>query len=266
VIPHNRGGSMGRITISFLILILSTSLYSTILLAGNGKLSGRILDAQTGNPVCGNVQVVHTSYGCASDSAGIFYILGIPPGTYDLKCSAMGYRNQLLTGLNIAPDDLLVQDFALQTTDVDMDEVVVLADRMAVESGETSARTDFDGDEFELLPLNTTMDLIALSPGTFKQFIGGMAPVFSRTRIDGIDVTDETALWFAEQVGIAPSAVNGGRDIADAQRSSFAEPNMNAIEQAAARRTGSLERRNWSTRQSAGRAPPSRSERVLGCG
>jgi hypothetical protein len=234
---------MGRITRLHCGFFLLAVIPFSFLLAGNGKLSGRILDAQTGNPIAGNVQIAGTLYGSAADSTGRYFILGIPPGTYDIRCSAVGYRAQVLTGLVLAADRFRTQNFLLDPEEVDLAEIVVQADRMAVQSSQTSARTDFDGAEFRSLPMNSTMDLIALSPGTFKQFIGGASPVFSRTTIDGIDVTDESALWFADmaglsfpptttlQGGISVSQNHRGRDLSDAQHTSFAEPNINAIEQ-----------------------------------
>ena len=128
-----------------------------------------------------------------------------------------------------------MKDFALQPAGVDLEEIVVVADRTEVESSGTSARTTYDGDEFALLPITSAMELIGLSPGTFKQFFVDASGILSHQEIDGIDVTDETALWYAERIGIDPSRISGGRDIATAQRASFAEPNINAIGQATLR-------------------------------
>jgi hypothetical protein len=223
---------MGHITIPRIALFCFVAAMYDIAWAGNGKLSGRIVDVQTGQAVLGNVQIVGTALGSAADSAGRFFILDLPPGTYSIRCSAVGYQSRSVSGFVIAPENLRIIDFTLHPEDVSLEEIVVKADRMAVQSSQTSARTDFDGSEFRSLPLNSTMDLISLSPGTFKQFVGGVLPVFSRTTIDGIDVTDETALWYAEVMGVSASYDNGGRDISTAQHASFAEPNLSAIEQA----------------------------------
>ncbi len=226
------GYCMARHTALSISLLFLSFLAWSPLTAGNGKLSGRIYDAQTGSPVLGNVRLAGTAYGSAADSSGLYFILDIPPGTYNIRCSAVGHTPRVVRDLVIAPDNLRKLDFALQAEDISIGEVVVQADRMAVESSQTSAGTDFDGAEFLNLPLNSAMDLIALSPSTFKQFVGGVLPVFSRTTIDGIDVTDQTALWIAERWGISPSVNNGGRGIGTAQRSSFADPNLIAIGQA----------------------------------
>ncbi len=222
---------MGRITNLLSSCFLLTVMMTCALLAGNGKLSGRILDAQTGHPILGNVRLVGTLYGSAADSTGRYFILEISPGTYDVRCTAVGYRAEVLARLVIAPDRWRTQDFSLDVEEVSLAEMVIQAERVTVQSSQTSARTDFDGAEFRMLPLNSTMDLIALSPGTFKQFIGGVSPVFSRTTIDGIDVTDETALWYTEALGFSQTAVHHDPDISAAQHTSYVEPNINAVEQ-----------------------------------
>jgi hypothetical protein len=61
---------MGRITNFLFSGFLLAALSSDLLLAGSGKLSDRILDAQTGHPVLGNVQLVATLYGSTADSGG----------------------------------------------------------------------------------------------------------------------------------------------------------------------------------------------------
>jgi len=223
---------MERLTILLLPVSFLTLLAHISFSAGNGKISGRIVDAQTRSPIPGNIRVAGTLYGANADTSGLYVLLELPPGVYEIRCSAVGYADRVVKGLTIAADNLRKLDFALQPVDINVDEVVVQADRLAVESSQTSARADYDGSEFRALPLNTTIDLISLSPGAFKQFLGGVSPVFSRTLIDGIDVTDETALWYSEVMGVAPSRVNGGRDIATGMHSSFAEPSFSAIEQA----------------------------------
>ncbi len=226
---------MERRTTFLLVSLLLTNACVGPLLAGNGKLSGSILDAQSGFPVLGNVQIVATLYGSAADSTGRYVLLEIPAGTYDIRCSAVGYRAQILKGLVIAPDRSLKRDFSLEAEEVPLEEMVIQAERVVVQSSQTSARTDFDGGEFRMLPLNATMDLIALSPSTFKQFIGSVSPVFSRTTIEGIDVTDETALWYADAMNVTSfnTRVNAppAKDLATAEHSSFLEPNLVAVEQ-----------------------------------
>ncbi|SVD07072.1 uncharacterized protein METZ01_LOCUS359926, partial [marine metagenome] len=72
-----------RIIKYFFFIFLSSS-YS---FAGvTGKVSGQILDTNTGEPLIGaNVILQGTSLGAATDIDGYYHILNVPPGYYDLR-------------------------------------------------------------------------------------------------------------------------------------------------------------------------------------
>ena len=104
---------MRRIRNSLPAFLLLAVLPCDLLLAGNGKLSGRIFDTHTGSPIPGTVRVSETGYGSVADSTGAYFILEIPPGKYDIRCSAVGYTARVVTGLAITADNLRKLDFAL---------------------------------------------------------------------------------------------------------------------------------------------------------
>ena len=64
-----------------------------IVLAGTtGKIAGRVVDKETGEPLVGiNVVVKGTSLGAATDIDGYYAILSIPPGTHTIIVSMVGY-------------------------------------------------------------------------------------------------------------------------------------------------------------------------------
>ena len=80
-----------RLTIQALYVSALIMLGLTLAAAQNtGKISGIILDAQTGDPLIGtNVVLLGTSLGASTDLEGTFFILNIPAGKYDLEFSAM---------------------------------------------------------------------------------------------------------------------------------------------------------------------------------
>ena len=58
-----------------------------------GKVSGFVKDAETGDPLPGvNVMLEGTSMGGATDLDGYFFIINVPPGSYVLKATMMGYK------------------------------------------------------------------------------------------------------------------------------------------------------------------------------
>ena len=76
------------------LLFLVINLFSTICLSQTtGKLVGKISDEKTSEPLIGvNVMVVGTNLGVASDIEGDFFLINIPPGTYDIDVNMMGYK------------------------------------------------------------------------------------------------------------------------------------------------------------------------------
>ena len=69
------------------------TLFLAVPVAGQtGKITGKVLDQETGNPLPGvNVLLENTSMGAATDPDGDFVILDIPPGLYTVKLSFIGY-------------------------------------------------------------------------------------------------------------------------------------------------------------------------------
>lgn len=78
--------------------------------AVKGTLSGRVLDDSTGFPISNvNVFLSGTSLGTTTDEKGEFVLRGIPPGTYELVTSIVGYqvdvRQVRVTGAADGPED-----------------------------------------------------------------------------------------------------------------------------------------------------------------
>ena len=90
-----------------LILILPAPIDQKCVLAGTtGKLTGKVTDIQTGNPIPSTNIVEKKSqlFGASSDLDGEFVILNIPPGTYDLEVSHISYHTITVTGVQIRAD------------------------------------------------------------------------------------------------------------------------------------------------------------------
>jgi outer membrane receptor protein involved in Fe transport len=104
-----------------------------------GKISGIILDAQTGDPLIGtNVVLVGTSLGASTDLEGTFFILNIPAGKYDLQVSMVGYEKIIQRGVIVNSGRTTTADFKLKPTTLEQEAVVVEATRPDVEREKTS--------------------------------------------------------------------------------------------------------------------------------
>src|SRR5271169_5761430 len=87
------------------LLLLIAAAATPPALAANGKIVGIVRDASTKDVIPGaNVLVVGTTLGGAADAQGRYYILNVPPGTYSLQASAVGYGKLRIDGIDIVLD------------------------------------------------------------------------------------------------------------------------------------------------------------------
>jgi len=100
-----------------------------------GICSGKILDKETGEEIIGALVVVQgTKLGTTTGTDGRYEIKNIPPGTYTLRFSYIGYVPQTVTQVDIQPGKRATLDVVLTQESVIGQEVVVRAD--VIRSGE----------------------------------------------------------------------------------------------------------------------------------
>jgi hypothetical protein len=183
---------------SLLVGLLAVS----VAFAGNGKVSG-IVKAADGSPAVGaNVVLEGTALGAAADVAGRYFVLNVPPGTYRVRVSAVGFAPRVVTDVRVASDQTVTLDFTLQSATVGMQEIVVTAEMPLVDRTRIATKTTFSRDEFAGLPVATVFDVINTSASTYNGFVRGGRYVETKTLIDGVDVSDPVSAIDADARGI----------------------------------------------------------------
>ena len=90
-------------------------------------VTGRVTDAQSGQPVVGaQVRVVNSNLGAVAGDDGRYVIHAVSPGTVDVRATRIGFAEQKRT-LNVAPGATETADFALARVAVQLSEVVTTA-------------------------------------------------------------------------------------------------------------------------------------------
>ncbi len=147
--------------------ILSVLLLCSPAAAGTtGKLSGSVQDQSSKDPLAGaTVQIVGTMLGAAVDITGSFVILNIPPGTYSVRVSLLGYEPKLISGVHVVVDQTTQLPVTLKASAVELNEVVVAADNPAIQKDLTSSRSVISASKIEALPVSTFTELIGLQAG-----------------------------------------------------------------------------------------------------
>ncbi len=105
-----------------------------LLLAQTGTVTGRVIDAETGDALAGaNVIVEGTTLGAAADEFGDFTIANVPAGVYTITASVIGYKSVSQTA-DVPADGYVTLNFALEATAIRLSGLEVLASRATRET------------------------------------------------------------------------------------------------------------------------------------
>ncbi len=168
-----------------------------------GKVAGKVLDAQTGEPLVGvNVMLVGTTLGASSDIEGEYFILNIPPGTYTVKASAVGYSPVTVTAVRVTADQTTRVPFSIKPETVEIEDVVVTATRPMVQKDLTSTTASVSGDELQALPLEDVSAVVNLQAGVINGHFRGGRTDEVKYLIDGVSVNDVFSGGFTMQAEV----------------------------------------------------------------
>jgi hypothetical protein len=135
-----------------------------------GKISGEVVDANTGEPLPGaNVRVEGTTQGAATNSNGEYTIPQVQPGTYTIQVTFVGYQTVRRTNVEVVGGITKRLDFELQEAEFEGQEVVVRAEEPLVNQTATNAVRRLGREEFSDLPTRSAETYYAIQPGVTLQ-------------------------------------------------------------------------------------------------
>jgi hypothetical protein len=176
--------------LSIIVLVSQFSFAGT-----TGKLAGRVTAKESGEPLIGaNVMIEGSVLGAATDLDGNFYILQIPPGTYSIRFSMIGYQSLVINDVRMMVDLTTTANGVLAESAVGLEEVVVQAERAMIQTDVTYSQANISSEEVDMLPVEEFEDVLALQAGVVMtggeiHVRGGRGGEISYM-IDGISVTD----------------------------------------------------------------------------
>jgi len=165
----------------------------------NGALSGRVIDAKTGEPLIGaSVFLQGTDLGTATDVDGTFRISNIPFKTYNIEASYVGYTSSTRFNIVIRSEGNIDLTFKLVEQANELGEVVVkpnpfeksASTPLSIQELSQEEIAAYPGGNNDIAKVVQTLPGISGSVGGFRNdvIIRGGAPNENVYYLDGIEI------------------------------------------------------------------------------
>ena len=153
-----------RILFSCIILVL---LLPALVNAGiTGKVRGKVVDKETGDPLPGtNVLIEGTTMGAATDLDGVYIILNVPVGTYTVRASFVGYQNVKISNVRVTMDLTTDVNFELPLEAIVGEIVEIMAERPLVSKNATNYIRVMRSEDLETMPVRGVAAVVARQAG-----------------------------------------------------------------------------------------------------
>lgn len=147
--------------------LLFLALCPVLLNAGTkGRIKGKVVDLQTGEPLIGaSVSVVGTSMGANSDASGEFLLQNLDAGVYTLKASYVGYQTITLSNERVNSDLTTYVTFQLPSQDIQVRTVDIIAQKPMIQKDNTNAVRITSSEDIQALPVRGVTNIVSLSAG-----------------------------------------------------------------------------------------------------
>lgn len=156
--------------IKFLSLFFIAIMSPVICFASNtGKIAGRVTDKNNGEPLVGaNIYIQELSTGASTDINGDYYILNIPPGSYTITVSMVGYARITKSNVSVIIDRTTTVDFILETTLIEVEGVLIVAERPVIDKDLTASEQIVTGNILEKSGTKSIQDALIRLPGIIE--------------------------------------------------------------------------------------------------
>ncbi len=148
------------------ILILTIASMFPLWSGTTGKIAGILTDKENGEPLPGaNIVILGTMLGASSDIDGQYTILHIPPGTYSVEVTFIGYKKVIINEVRVEIDQTTRIDFALEVESIELESIVVVAERDIIKPDVATSVVSMTDEEINELPITNVVSAIGLQAG-----------------------------------------------------------------------------------------------------
>ena len=179
-------------SIRFTGFLFALLVFTSSAIAQTGRIAGDITVAGTDETLPGvNVIIDGLQIGAASNIDGYYSIINVPPGTYTLRASAVGFATVVIEDVRVNIDQTTTVDIDMREQAFEGDEVVVIATRPVVERDVASSRANISSEQIESLPVSNVGQVVGLQAGIQGGTIRGLGSQFSQWSLSGVSLRDE---------------------------------------------------------------------------
>ena len=181
---------------SILNIICILMLHGILFGGTTGKLSGTLIDKETGEPLIGcNIIIEDTYLGTSSNEKGEYALLNIPPNTYSIRFEMIGYKKLVNEGVTIISDKTTSLNGELVSSVIAGEEVVVVAEKKLIQFDVTQSEAIISSEELEGMPVTEVSEVLRLQGGVTVDSDGGIHMRGGRTSevsymVDGVPMSD----------------------------------------------------------------------------
>ncbi len=180
----------------FLLFFLSGII--TLAQSETASLSGKIIDATTGETLIGaSIQIVGTYKGATANLKGEFIIKDIKPGDYQIKFQFIGYETKLYNDISFAQGEAKVMAVKLKEQSESLNEVVVIGRKNEVNLELAASEISITAEDLAELNTRDVKEVLELQAGVMKTQDGlqirGARVYETEYIVDGISAQDPLA-------------------------------------------------------------------------
>ncbi|MBN2543895.1 TonB-dependent receptor [bacterium] len=157
---------MRRILLFMLIMAVFVLIPSLLFCQVTGKISGRVIDKDTGEPLAAaNITIEGTKQGAATDLDGYYFIINVRAGKYDITASRIGYESVSISGVEVNSNLTTKLDFELSSTALTGEKVVVTAERPMVIPDATATTHITTAEQIDQQPIRNFTQVVSQQSG-----------------------------------------------------------------------------------------------------
>ena len=155
-----------RYSVLFATLCILIS-FNQLIAGTTGKISGKVTDSKTGDGIpSAIVTVIGTTLGAATDANGSYVIVNVPPGTYSVSVSYIGYQPTRVNNVGVNVDYTTTLNIQLRESAVELGEFVVEGERNPlIRQDQTNPVVAVTSENIQALPVTSISQIVGLQAG-----------------------------------------------------------------------------------------------------